>query len=70
MTPEEARAFLLQYANKAIAPCLWHGTTGGPHGPQPANGARFCGQCERRHQRIMVQPEMLLLALDSQPVEE
>lgn len=54
---------LRQRVAAALAPCLWHGTNGGPHGPQPAGGVRFCAQCERRHEALLVSPSLLAAVL-------
>jgi hypothetical protein len=67
MTPEpiapDEIATLRRRVEAALAPCLWHGTEGGPHGPQPAGGVRFCAQCERRHEPLLVAPALLSLIL-------
>lgn len=54
---------MIAAARKMLVPCLWHGTTGGPNGPQPKGGAGFCAQCARRHDRLVISPVDLLRAL-------
>lgn len=64
MTADEARGLLADAALDMLKPCLWHGVDGGPTGPQPVGGTRFCSQCARRHDRMVVDPRLLLLALE------
>ena len=64
---EATRQRLIALAEKALAPCLWHGVDGAT---QPKGGFHFCAQCERRSGKVCIDPQELLDALNSESADD